>query len=174
MASRRVFQRAASPRRMSWEGAIFALTPATGNQTFSTIVSEALLENTPNPTIVRVRGQLLVRITGVGAAIAAAHLTFGIKLVTGQALGIGITAIEHPGTDIGSDWLWWDTRTVRSKDGITDADMSTAQTVRVSIDSKAMRKVPPNKALVLIVQNTVIVSTITATIEGQVRVLLKH
>jgi len=176
MASRRVFQRAAR-RRMSWEGSSIALTNTTGSVSETTVVTEANLENVPNPTIVRIRGKLLLRVTGVGGAPMGVIITMGIKLVSEQAASAGAGSIEHPQSDIGSDWIWWHVeafRSINTTEHASATGMPFGASVRdVVVDSKAMRKVKPNQVLKLVIQNTVIASTATLTLDGSIRVLVK-
>ena len=110
MARARVFNRSAPRRRMTWEGAEINATATSGGAVVNTLVSEANLENVPNPTIVRIRGHVLVRQTAQGAAGTRGEAFMGIKLATGLAISAGIASIEKPFSDIGSDWIWWDVR----------------------------------------------------------------
>ena len=47
---------------MTWEGAQIAIPDvlASGTSLFSTVISESTMEGFPNPTIVRVRGNIMV------------------------------------------------------------------------------------------------------------------
>jgi len=171
MARRRVFQRAAPRRRMTWEGSQVDMTMTSGASTVLAIVTEATLENIPNPTIVRVRGNLLLRVTAQGAAGTRGILFLGIKLTTATALAA--TAVEVPGTDIGSDWLWWEARGFSTLDTGIGQSNNQQTYVHLPIDSKAMRKVEINQVLVLVVQHTALVSTQTLQATGGLRILLK-
>jgi len=74
----------------------------------------------------------------------------GLILVTETALAA--SAIPLPGTDVGNDWLWIDSAVVGSQ---ADDQIGGAVTVeRMVVDSKAMRKVNNNQALVLVLQLT--------------------
>ena len=175
MAGRRAFSRVAPKRRTSWQGSNITLAATTGASTASAIVFEAILETFPNPTIVRVRGEVLVVLTARGANVSDTILTCGIKLVTATAFAAGVASMETPNTDVGRDWLWWGTKAVSmltAQPVATDSDGEMI-TTRLAIDSKAMRKVESNKVLVFVAENTVITSTATLVITGGVRVLLK-
>jgi len=175
MARRRVFQRAAVRRRTSWEGVSLQQVSTTGVVLATSVVSEAILENVPNPTIVRIRGELLLHVTARGANVSESTIFMGIKLVTATAFAAGVASIESPGTDIGSDWIWWGVRsfaTLTAQPAATDSN-GEMLTTRVPIDSKAMRKVEVNKLLVFVSENSVVTSTQTVTITGSARVLLK-
>ncbi len=173
MANRRSFTRAPARRKTTWEGAVVSTVLTTGVSTASSIVSEAIMEGHPNPTIVRIRGELLIHVGAVGTTPSESITTLGLKLVTASAFAAGIASIETPGTEIGGDWIWWDVRATRSIiTGIADGDEGPVS--RIPIDSKAMRKVTVNKLLVLVAQNTALTSTQTVTIAGAIRVLLKQ
>ena len=155
-----------------WEGGRIDAAIATGTAVTSVIVSEATLENSPNPTIVRCRGELLVMITAAGAA-STANFTSGLIVVTADALAAG--AVPSPLSDIGSDWLWWSNRGLRSLAGGSASDEDgAAGIVRVPIDSKAMRKVGLNQALILVSAMQPETLTISVHIVGAIRVLLKR
>jgi len=172
VANRRTFQRS-TRRRTSWEGAAFDLEVVTGASGFVTIVSEAILENVPEPTIVRVRGNMLVRQSAQGAAGTRTNVVYGIKLATASAIAAGIGSIEDPLDGIGSDWLWWDSVAMNTLDTGLGATNSGQTYHRVAIDSKAMRKVGNNTGLVFVVQVVSVTSTATIQTTGAVRVLLK-
>ena len=174
MANRK-FVRSAPRRNLSWQGGSFNVNVGTGAAAVSTLVTEVILEGFPNPTIVRMRGSVLLRVSAVGAAPAVSFLTMGIKLVTASALAIGLTAIELPSDEIGSDWIWWSSRPFHNTTALAAVagDDGEGLVTRVEIDSKAMRKVTPNKVLVFVAQNNASTSTHTIGMQGIVRILLK-
>ncbi len=173
MARRRVFQRAAA-RRTTWEGATLADTVTSGASSFSTIVAEATLENVPNPTIVRIRGNILIRMAAQGAAATTGQLFMGIRLATASAIAAGIGSIETPANDIGSDWLWWTVAGFHTGASAQIDNVAFGATSRdVLVDSKAMRKVGVNMGLIFVMQHNAVVSTQTLSVIGGFRVLLK-
>ena len=173
MARRRVFQRAAARRRTSWEGAQLNFTLTTGVQSQAAIVSEAILENVPNPTIVRIRGEVLVAVSASGAAGAVSEAVMGIKITTSSAFAAGGASVESPSTEIGGDWIWWHTAPLRNDAAFTAGNDEGLLWARVPIDSKAMRKVKVNEVLIFVVHNVAIASTHSQVISGGVRILLK-
>ncbi len=174
MARRRVFQRAAS-RRTSWEGSNVALSLTTGVQAQQAIVSETVLETFPNPTVVRIRGEVIVAISAaVGANGANANITLGMKLTTASAFAAGGASVESPNTEIGSDWIWWNAVPMRAASTAAPSNPDgIGLLARVVVDSKAMRKVGPNQVLILVAHNVVGGSTMTVALSGTIRVLLK-
>jgi len=127
------------------------VTQAAGVLRVTTLVSEATLEETPNPTLVRMRGRFIAHVGGAAGVGAELRWGAGIYLATTRALAAGVTAILRPISDGNSDeWIWWNTGLV---DLETAADSTGLATQRVEIDSKAMRKVGQNKVLVGVVEN---------------------
>ncbi len=90
--------------------------------------------------------------------------------VTGTALAAAATPL--PETDVGNDWLWIDSAVVGSQ---ADDSIGGAITVeRLIVDSKAMRKVANNTALVLVMQMILTDgAAIVANVAGSIRFLLK-
>ncbi len=165
----------ATKRPMFWEGATFTFSNATNTVFQTTLIAETVLENVPNPTIIRIRGRMSVFLTAVASADTIVSMSYGIKLVTQAALAIGVTAMELPSTDPGSDWLWWDTIVVHKALNTGPEDQQLGANKEIEIDNKAMRKIGKNRALVMIVQN-IQVSGGAGTVAsvGQVRCLFKR
>ena len=171
MANRRGFQRAAQRRPTFWEGAIFQALPSVAGAvaTVNTLVTEANLENVPNSTVVRVRGNYGWSVAGANGSGAC---TLGIMLVNAPALAVGIGSLPTPLTDIGSDWLWWDSFGWDNVGTVGDGPVLAGQRM---IDTKAMRKTALNQVLVLITEIQGLGATAgIATIAGSLRVLVKR
>ena len=171
MANRRVVRRAAVRRPTFWQGSEFQALPSIAgvDSTVSTILTEVNMETVPNGTIVRVRGSYCWTIAGLDGT---GQVTMGMMLVNGSALAVGIGSLPTPFTDIGSDWLWWDTFGIDNVGTLGDGPALSGQRM---IDSKAMRKITLNKALVLTVQIQGIgAANGIATIAGVARVLTKR
>ena len=155
-----------------WEGARINHTLSSGSSFSTVIVSEATLENTPNPTIVRSRGDLIVTINSAGA-VARANFTAGLIVVTADALAAG--AVPSPLSDIGSDWLWWNARAMNTTAGGRSLDNdSEGGIARIPVDSKAMRKVGLNQVMILVTNITPETLTVGVDVTGVIRVLLKR
>jgi len=163
-----------SRRPTFWEGASVNSTVTTGASVINTVLSEAQLENVPAPTIVRIRGSILVQVTASAATPGRSSCVLGIKLTTGAALAGA--AVEQPLLDIGSDWIWWTAVPLFLAGGSVAAPNSDGRSIvhRVEVDSKAMRKTGINSVLVLVAQNEVITSTQTFDVQAVLRVLLKR
>ena len=157
-----------------WEGTDFNQNVTTGAAIIQSLVSEAVLENSPNPTLIRMRGEGLVTLTASAATPGRCVAFLGIKLTTAAALAGA--AVELPSTDIGSEWIWWTAIPLFLSGGSVAAPNSDGRTIvrRFMIDSKAMRKVTQNQVLVMVAQNVVVTSTQTFDVLGGLRILFKR
>ncbi len=161
------------PRRPTfWEGQNIDSTVGTGTVQVISVISEATLENTPNPTLVRVRGSFLSSVVSPGVS-ARAHMVMGLIVVDARAFAV--PAVEFPLTDIGSDWLWWDTVSFNADGtGVTPLDEAGLSVfARTHVDNKAMRKIGLNQVVALVLQNAALNSTMTIQVSGVLRILFK-
>ena len=104
-------------------------------------------------------------------------LTYGIAVLSTDAVTLGATAVPDPATDTDYPWVWWGEAMLRSRlatgAGEPSADAWGASAFRMEIDSKAMRKVKPAESLVIIMDRTNPVGGPTVEHDiGQLRVLL--
>ena len=135
-----------------------------GNNAAALLASIASAEGLGPVTIVRVRGHVGL----LGTEPTSALIGVGICVVSDQAADLGITAIPHPVTDENWDgWLWRDTRYFGSgmRNEVDD----------FPIDSKAMRKLDDDQALVTVAEVVSINvggGAVIVAING--RVLFKH
>ena len=143
--------RGGAKRRTDWIG------PA--DQGFVSVASAGatLLSNvqfSTSSTIVRVRGHIAIR-PAVYSADVDIIGAYGIGIVSAEAFTVGITAVPEPFSD--GDWGGWfvyETFSMRvefrSDTGVLAGDQST---LSIPIDSKAMRKVESNEALVVVAES---------------------
>ena len=149
---RRSFRRAGPRRATTWEGfsvsfaGVTAAAPA-----FAIVVAEAVLENFPNPTLVRQRGSYLAYANAGGATLDSI-LFLGLYFADASAVAAGIASLETPGTDVGSDWIWIDQIALSDNSGTLDQNRPTVAAGRRMIDGKAMRKADQNQALILVAE----------------------
>lgn len=103
-------------------------------------------------TIVRSRGNLSITTAfGQGADLDIVG-AFGIGLVSSEALAIGITAVPTPFRD--ADWGGWMVwRAFAGRFEFADATGFRFNSMSFEIDSKAMRKVGANTALVFVAES---------------------
>jgi len=168
VANRRQFS-TARKRVTSWHGANIAISDlVTATPQFNTLVPEATMETFPTPTIVRIRGNIGVASDVSSTDSAFAHVSMGIIKVTAAALAG--SAVPTPTADIGSDWIWW-SNIIVAKWTATVNEGSIWRNVMV--DSKAMRKVGLNEALIFVAELINCGLTSQANLCGAIRVLLK-
>ena len=103
-------------------------------------------------TLLRSRGEILI--TGTPAAASDSDIvSLGLIVVSQNALVAGGASLPGPLTDLGADWLW---HGFVPLDAGADASLidpgATTYIHRLSIDSKAMRRIPSDRAVVLMAQ----------------------
>ena len=105
-------------------------------------------------TILRTLGQVIVVPTGSGTFVAAdlATVTCGLGIVSSDALAAGAGSLPDPAVEPEYDWLWWHP-TFAAFEGSADAPgQEIGMTERINFDTRAMRKVKPRQALVMVAQ----------------------
>ena len=155
-----------------WVGGSLGVTIATGTVVTQTIVAESELESVPNPTIVRVRGEVIIRVSAIGASGAAGLISLGLILQSARSIAAGVTGMPVPFTDLGSKWLYH--RMIPIQTETQTNEDSNQHNVRFEVDNKSMRKTTLNEGLVMVLQNTALNSTFTAEVFGGFRVLVKR
>ena len=163
-----------APRRPTfWEGSTHAITLASAQSATTSVVSEAILENTPNPTLIRIHGEVIINVTARTAAQDAATIGLGIIPQGKAAITAGVASMPKPLTEIGSPWIWH--RMVNMRSNVAPVNGTDILGNRhILIDNKSMRKFDLNQGLQLIVENVAQTGTITVTILLAVRVLFKR
>ncbi len=165
----------APQRGTFWFGGTLAFVQlAPSSSALFSIMTEADLENIPQPTIVRTRGELIVTDDN-SASVAESkwEVGFGMALVERNAVAAGVASVPTPLTDV--NWDGWFVHQVflggQVSAGSETNDLSFD---RRTIDSKAMRKAGQDQVLVGIVEHGAAISG-TPDIEfwGHVRILLK-
>jgi len=171
MANRR-FAPASRKRRMSWEGGNVDIADLTTVSPLAvTVLTEAQLENFPTPTLIRSRGRINAYTDPSATPGSFAVVGVGLIVVTAAAAAVGVTAIPTPLTELGSDWLWWDSLSVGSD--AADVIGSTITVDRLSVDSKAMRKIGNNQVVLLVAEMLTCEGTMVVNLCGTLRFLLK-
>ena len=165
---------AGARRKTSWSGAPFGLFSLAANgAAIAPTNTQALV---PGLTLVRTRGELLVILESVGAINDGFRVAAGLCIVSENAFGVGVTAIPTPLTDIAWDgWLWYWAGSVFSDRTAAEAELAADNmtSVRIPIDSKAMRKFKETDVLVGVVEVVETgTATLTAHMEGRILVKL--
>lgn len=152
-----------------WHGSTDTGTGFTGTAT--AILSTFDIGDSPG-TVLRTLGNVLVAPTG-GVTFGAddqAAITLGIGIVSSDALAVGATAMPDPGGEPEFDWLWWYKVLVSIEDAaLPGQEIGGAE--RIHFDSRAMRKMKPRSALVLVAQYVDIFGTPAMNALSSFRVL---
>jgi len=156
-----------------WEGAQGSAVLLTATVATAPLVSEATLENVPSPTLIRIHGEVFMHVTARTAAGDAAVIGLGIMGQSSRSIGVGVTAMPTPNTDIGSPWIM-NRRVVVDSNVAPPNGTDIGGNVRVLIDNKSMRKFDLNQGLQLMLENTALAGTITISIAWAFRFLFKR
>ena len=131
-----------------------------------------LLDQATAPTIVRLRGDIIVQATGT--ATHAVLVGVGVAIVSTRAATIGPTAVPRPVTESDFSWMWHKFIHLVVK-ASSDTVGSVATIVRVEIDSKAMRKVlSTEEELVMVTETDNGAGNAGILFMGSLRVLVKE
>ena len=173
--ARRAFQGARSPQRR-----LTAWSVGVGGETQTSIVASAntiigsgvVLVDDTRVTLVRIRGNMTVFLTGIASLLDGFFWAFGIGLVTDQAFAAGAAAIPDPFDE--SAWPGWIYHSFGSCFGnvATTIGNEVYATEKREIDSKAMRKWGDGQTLVAMLSTTEVGSA-TLKVNMDTRLLVK-
>jgi hypothetical protein len=128
------------------------LTEGATEAVVTTIILESELDNVPNPTLIRVRGQIANQMAAAGAVNEAFILAHAIMVVDAKQLAIGVTAMPLPLSSNSEDFLWFGQAMIASPVAANSNDVDNYLPTyhSIEVDSKAMRKITLNQAVVLV------------------------
>ena len=133
--------------RKSWSN----MTPATAvaiGATQAVIGSVSIAESSlVAPTLLRSRGNLLVNAVP-DAATDSDTIGLGLIVVHTNALAAGGASLPGPIADQGADWLWHMYVPLDAAGATAEAAVNNWNLMRIEVDSKAMRRVPEDHAVV--------------------------
>ena len=149
MARRRGFPLARAPRRKSsWQIGPGSSAVTTFTATSSAFLGSAVVALVDGLTIVRTRGELLLKLRTAASGLDAMIGAFGIAVATEAAVTAGAGSLPTPVVE--SNWNGWlyhrfftlNPGGVIDGSAATDHDIvnSTSAALRIEVDSKAMRK----------------------------------
>ncbi len=119
-------------------------------------------------TLIRSHFEILIR-SDQSAAVEQQICAIGCAIVSDQASAVGVTAVPTPETEAGSS-LWFLHKFMMAQESsVTDKAQPAGQ---FSIDSKAMRKVEVGSDLVVVVENSALLTGGTVFVVGG-RILVK-
>ena len=171
MADRRQVSRIPK-RRTFWTGAQSSATVILATpQNVQIVVTEAALENVPNPTLVRTRGMITLR--GLLSADQSSIICgVGLAVLGAKEVAVGTTAVPLPLTNSDDDrWFWYHAVGLQSApSGITDMIHSQF----VNVDSKAMRKVGSNEVVALVIELADVSAGVGVQVISTLRYLFKR
>ena len=139
-------------RKTNWESAFVAgwVSVAVDALHEQQLVARNDLSN----TLVRTRGNIAVMSTS--AAGVRGIVGIGIAAVSDRARIIGTTALPRPLLD-GNDDVWlWHTHVPLVGGAAADDAKNILSAVTIDIDSKAMRKLPDDQVIVLVLESSLI------------------
>ena len=150
MAHRRGFVRGDRPKRLtSWLGiSLVATTHAGASSTLVLSLNAAALALRPF-TVVRTHMEYQLR-SDQSAAIEFQEAAFGLAVVSDQAVAVGVTAVPTPITESASDLWYLHKWILADESSLTDR---TRSSTRVTVDSKAMRKVDIGQDIVGVMES---------------------
>jgi len=141
-------RRVSSVGTKSWSG-VFSAGQSGLTTTQAGLVSISIAENAPRETLLRSRGNVLLSATP-DAATDSDMVGLGLIVVHSNAVAVGGTALPGPLNDMGADWLWHQFVPLNAGGDTALDDPSFGQYTRyIEIDSRAMRRVPPDHEVVL-------------------------
>ncbi len=125
--------------------------------------------------MVRMHGEFtLVQALATSAGDGFQSFAVGVCIVTENAVGIGITAIPHPLTDIGWDGWWYHSvhAAVTSLE-TTEVARGPSSALRVPFETKSMRKLKETDVIVGVVELGTEIGTASVDFTARSRILVK-
>jgi len=160
-----------APRNLTWTSTVSTadfVVPANGKLALSGNL-DAIFENLGKPTIMRIRGEVIFKVTA-GTDGNVATIGVGIAL----ANNLANTAAVLPGPVAESDFPWiWHSFVSLEQQGGADQFTPSVNVVRLIVDSKAMRRVPPATELFVMFENVSAAGTLACDVMANFRILLK-
>jgi len=177
MARRVSHSRGRKRQRVEWSGSFMDdLVLMGGNNIQAIRASPGLLqavEDMTSPTLVRTRGDFVVQTSG-GANNDDVIVGAGVGVFSTRAAQVGVTALPRPITDLNWSWLWHHLVVIRRL-ATTDNATAVMANNRVSIDSRAMRKIAnEEEEIVSVIQTISSLGSAQVNFAISIRVLLKE
>jgi len=119
--------------------------------------SDTLATSTQASTLLRTRGEIVASIDGPTDGDRCS-VACGILVATEEQVAVGSTAMPDPAADLDADWLWHGYLLMLSQ-AVTELSGNVTLARRLTIDSKAMRRMHPTTSLVMRVTNTALTGT---------------
>ena len=164
MARARGFARSTGRRAdLRWTGGRQSFQALNGGTSAQGVIVTAGITS---QTLMRIRGELLLIVTGAETSGDSADI--GVGLLLQQA---GATATSLPLADDEAPFIWY-ARHVLTTRAAAVSDALGARVVRTVIDNKAMRVIRPDQELVVIANNLTIAGALQVDVHVSMRFLL--
>ncbi len=132
-------------------------------------------------TMVRTRGELVLTLLSTDQVVGGFHGAFGIGVATTAAVGVGVSSIPTPITEeTWGGWLYHRFFSIMSNSvldsGVTSEAglaLPTSGSVRIDVDSKAMRKLEVDQTVYCIVEVIRLGSAASMRFSFNSRILVK-
>ncbi len=160
----------------SWVGVSTGAVPVVITETQALVMSIGIAESSVRETLLRSRGQLNL-MANPDTATDEGVVALGIIVVHSNAASIGGTSLPGPSRDPGADWLWHRYVPLLNTFGASSPANAWGSLLsdRIEVDSKAMRRVPPDHTVALIVEGSSGVSNFALVeVSGGLRMLFGH
>lgn len=114
-----------------------------------------------NPTVMRIRGELFVALTGTISPAVSGALAFGIRVGEDQLANVATNPpVEDPWDDsFTNDWMYWKSIFLQSGAIANDERNSVGSVVRLEVDCKSRRKLDRTDALMAVFRNVGVLTT---------------
>ncbi len=133
----------------------------------------AISANSDGTTLIRIRGDLNVFLPAAAASLDGFRVGFGICRVTDKAVAVGSTAVPGPLTEKDWDgWIFYQLASIKNVGGAVGGSVG-SDSLRITIDSKSMRKWSINDSIVGVMETASEVGTATIQAELDTRCLFK-
>ena len=130
--------------------------------------------NTPSvaSTLMRSRGEVLASIDGPTDGDSCVAI-FGLIVGTEEQVSIGATAFPDPANDMDAEWIWYGSILLFAQAGTgLGASLNALSVVgRLTIDSKAMRRMKQTQSVVMVTRNLTLAGTPAVDVNFAIRQL---
>ena len=168
-----------APRRTTnWAAGVGGSAVTGISATTPTFIGSSITPTVPGLTVIRQRGHLRVVLTVATAAGDGFIGAFGIGIASLAAVTAGVSSVPTPITEIGAEnWLYWTPIQLIGQQlfasGAGPGAEQLGTFVDIEIDTKAMRKFPPDTAIYAMIEFGTETGTASCNVFFDSRVLFK-
>ena len=155
-------------RDLTWSG----LGGTTKQVTAGSLASSTVVSLADTQTLLRTRGEILGQIDGPVDGDATI-VGCGLIVVTEEQVAVGTTSMPDPIQDLDAEWLWHGFLVLAAQagTGVGGSLNVNSAVARLSVDSKAMRRMKQSQSVALVLRNSVLSGTPTVDVNAAFRVL---